>query len=627
MPYQIPLDMEGYNEQLPSCCTDSSSRRSSVGFNSKGVRRKSPVRHVEGVSIEQLPPLRAHVRLMLATIAMVLVINQFYEPNVMGARLATGTNSSSVASTAQMIAPHGACGFREYPDQQYYNSDFLADDDNRGRLRRHGNKGQSARPFLAEADYIYGEVPILLTPSPKFGGGGKICLDDKGANAGSHYVAFADGTNPTILSVARVKQRLPSHHPLLQLLDTIIADIAKESTDATSSTKAKPAFVGTVLFKRPEAMQCYYGQPEQPEDLFQSQGFQHQRYEQGTFFAILDAHGRILWKTPITLTPALQYLQATARRLATSDTSSTVGNNSVELDPADIASESSPHHKAFDTHDVFDDPRLFLHDGQIWISSHGNRRGFQSHNQIHFAPVAAEDGNGSTFVARIDEQDTVPVCCGRNIGVLEQTSNTATAMSSSPSAVNPLAVLPWIDPVTFMRVNGNGTAVQPDGQPLASGPKAGTANKRKKKRVTSHFHGTNGFLLYLPETNEYLGIGHFHKGAHKPFAVWGHHYTHAFYTISAGNENDHHYQLTRLSPEFVFASKSARSEHEADGDVIQFASGMEIVSHDDGVEYVVISYGINDCESAIVYVEMSRVVELLRPVDDGLRVVDFMARA
>jgi hypothetical protein len=58
-----------------------------------------------------------------------------------------------------------------------------------------------------------------------------------------------------------------------------------------------------------------------------------------------------------------------------------------------------------------------------------------------------------------------------------------------------------------------------------------------------------------------------------------------------------------------------------DGDIIQFASGLDVVG-----DTLIISYGINDCEGAVLTLEMSRLNELLIGVQPGLEVVDLMSR-
>ena len=67
------------------------------------------------------------------------------------------------------------------------------------------------------------------------------------------------------------------------------------------------------------------------------------------------------------------------------------------------------------------------------------------------------------------------------------------------------------------------------------------------------------------------------------------------------------------------------SSKENTGHVIQFASGIDIVGSDESGK-LMISYGINDCEAAIVFLDMKKVQEILLPVGDGEEVVDLMKK-
>ena len=156
-----------------------------------------------------------------------------------------------------------------------------------------------------------------------------------------------------------------------------------------------------------------------------------------------------------------------------------------------------------------------------------------------------------------------------------------------------LQSLTWADPVTVVDVD--------DGR---SGSSSNTAAEQKRrllaaKKRKSHFHGTNAFMVYLEDRDEFFGIGHFHRpsnrDAYNPYARHGHHYTHTFYTISSRPP----FRLTRLSQEFVFPSKSKILQDD-DADVIQFMAGLEVVKRDNDKEYAAIAYGINDCEAAAV---------------------------
>ena len=95
---------------------------------------------------------------------------------------------------------------------------------------------------------------------------------------------------------------------------------------------------------------------------------------------------------------------------------------------------------------------------------------------------------------------------------------------------------------------------------------------------------------------------------------------HAFFTLKYSSAKGE-YILKRLSNEFIFMAPS--SDDENTGDVIQFASGLDLVGSDtDGK--LMISYGINDCEAATFFVSMERVQKLLIDVKEGEEVVNLM---
>ena len=105
---------------------------------------------------------------------------------------------------------------------------------------------------------------------------------------------------------------------------------------------------------------------------------------------------------------------------------------------------------------------------------------------------------------------------------------------------------------------------------------------------------------------------------------------HAFFTLEQkivsredGDGDTTKFGLKRLSNEFVFTAPSSLNDHTAD--VIQFASGIDLVGGDEDGK-LMISYGINDCEAAIVFLEMAKVQEFLLPVDNGEEVVNLMKK-
>jgi hypothetical protein len=230
----------------------------------------------------------------------------------------------------------------------------------------------------------------------------------------------------------------------------------------------------------------------------------------------------------------------------------------------------------------------------VWVSFRdGPIFGYESQvlNPLHH--VFNDDDDGSTTVL-IKASESVPFPGGRNMALMEGDGQGLLLHS-----------LTWVDPVTVIDVNVV-AVVPPHGRRLA----------QQKKQRKSHFHGTNAFLV--PYRDEFLGIGHFHRPPGRDsneYARHGHHYTHAFFTISGLPP----FQLKRLSREFVLPSETFPQ----DADIIQFASGLELdVAHGKAL----LAYGINDCEGAAAHVDMQIVEEMLRPVKEGQEVLDLMRK-
>ena len=221
---------------------------------------------------------------------------------------------------------------------------------------------------------------------------------------------------------------------------------------------------------------------------------------------------------------------------------------------------------------ALDDARLFVHRDQLWVSyREGKGFGYDAQvlNRIHLS-------SSRTWLLA---SETTHFCCGRNMALMANHSNP-----------QQLLALTWVDPVTVISVDP---------------PQAVPPPKPNKKRQ-SHIHGTNAFMVEWHNKQEFLGIAHFHRPpgrASNDYARFGHHYTHAFFTIRDG-------QLTGLSPEFVLGSNA---------EIIQFLSGLEV----DG-DTVIVAYGINDCEAAVTRIPIREVEQLLRPVAPGLQVYDLM---
>lgn len=243
-----------------------------------------------------------------------------------------------------------------------------------------------------------------------------------------------------------------------------------------------------------------------------------------------------------------------------------------------------------------------------------------------------------------------------------------------------LKALTWIDPVTvvdnidlrgmdkrlsLMGVEEENDEQGVDGDVQSDGRRNVGAEGRNGRRALrserqqrtatakkSNIHGTNGYMIPLASTGELLGIAHFHRPEDRrpsQYALHGHHYTHAFFTIahddvgtttmtttsSTGGDNNstttkavqRRYKLKRLSNEFVFRTNSIpegmTQPPTDDGDIIQFASGLDVLGGDIHGR-AIISYGINDCEGAVFTLSMQIVQQMLIEVKPGQEVVDLM---
>ena len=87
----------------------------------------------------------------------------------------------------------------------------------------------------------------------------------------------------------------------------------------------------------------------------------------------------------------------------------------------------------------------------------------------------------------------------------------------------------------------------------------------------------------------------------------GHHYTHSFFTLSVDD-----FKLKSVSFEFCFASPYFNIEP-LDCEVVQFVSGMVLRQKD---EMLIISYGVNDCESRIIEIPLQWALDSLKDVEE-----------
>ena len=468
--------------------------------------------------------------------------------------------------------PAPVCHFyREYTADRFYQLDT-----------------SSQLPFLADAEYIYGQPPFTLNSDAFDTQQGKVCLMQGRNNRDNETnpilgVRDSSGTNPSFLGKERLQSHLSANHPIMTLFE--------EHSDDHPRDRA--VFLGTVVFK--SSTVCSWNP---------SQRRPHRSKNPRTILMLLNERFEALWEVTISLEKGKR-----------------------------------PKKRRLDV--LLDDARLFLHRGRVWLSykqmSKRNGQDLQFFSPLHIEfdqkknQSIMEDMSRGGISVFVRDSEAINACCGRNMAVLEHPptkpkgtishSNDRGDLSSHLTEGG-LLYLKQPDPVQITNVTVRRN------RKLASKVKDfqddDDANPEHRKK--SHFHGTSGFLLYLPDKDEHLGIGHFHRpnsyDAFSEYAPYGHHYSHAFFTISSGPD----FKLKRLSAEFVFGSKQNDGH---DAEIIQFASGLELVhrDHSDGPrQYAVIGYGMNDCEGAGIYVSMERVDAMLRPVASGQEVVDLMSK-
>ena len=244
---------------------------------------------------------------------------------------------------------------------------------------------------------------------------------------------------------------------------------------------------------------------------------------------------------------------------------------------------------------VGDDARLILHNGDddggfsLWMNY--KRYDLPKNGPLAFASqLKLEYDNNKKFQVTTmpgkDEDAAIKLCCGRNFAVVPPPQTKPLSGHSDGK----LSFLTSPDPVWVQEVDTNINFRRISHQ-LADPPRP---QRKHHQSFTPSFHGTSSTLLYLPNTKEYLGIGHILREA--GYSGVGHHYTHAFFTIS----DTAPYTIIRLSGEFVFESKYAKG----DADSIQFSTGLKWVPtiyQDEGRRTAIaIGYGIMDCESSVI---------------------------
>lgn len=415
--------------------------------------------------------------------------------------------------------------------------------------RRYYTLNNKNLPSFLKTEYIYGELPQLLETKPSTSN--KLCVDQSQWSKDTQHLPFADGTNPSLLKI----QNNPRIH-----------------SDSLKDLPSEAHYLATICMTN---SQCAWKDTPHEQDLY--------KLSKDT--------------EPLTVRTVLLVLNEKFETIQEATVHTLIDAPfGKKLRPSSSGEFAK---KSF----ALDDARLFTHDGDIWISyREGKIFGYDKQilNRLH---ISAASPNKLEFMLKASEVENL--CCGRNMALIDSIHTDS------------LQALTWVDPVTVVDVELKNKGSQGHRRLFQETDNAShrrlAADDKKRK---SHFHGTNGFMVHIPESKEFLGIGHFHRPPSRdfdnPYARFGHHYTHAFFTIS----DQPPFHLHRLSPELVLPSQA----YPDDAEVIQFWSGLERV--DD--QTLAMAYGINDCEGAATYLDMKIINGLLRPVPEGKEVVDLM---
>ena len=419
--------------------------------------------------------------------------------------------------------------------------------------------------FLKDGLYIRGEYPIILD-GQGIGSANKICVDHSSwdTSIAQGKRPFVDAQNPSVMSL-RLTVGPNRNQPRLDK-QNVMPLLSKYGESRLNNMYIASVTVGNG--------QCRWKETPEEVKRFRISDVEKAPTVHGELL-ILDENMERIYQTSIKLLSDAKWgkMKRTDKKVL------------VELD----------------------DTRLFFFNGEPWLFyRNGGNLGYdkQAHSPLHLET----NGNGE-IEAFIKASEMVPLCCGRNMSIIAQEG------SSSMKA------LTWVDPVT---VKEFGPLTENGGRRLSTESEV-DHHARRLKGMKSDIHGTNGFMVPIPSKREFLGIAHFHRpeGRGKnPYARHGHHYTHAFFTIS----DEAPYYLTRISNEFLFKSQSSQDGTKDDGDIIQFAGSVDMVGENDTDGQLLISYGINDCEGAIILIDMHVIDTMLQKVTKGDEVVSLMKK-
>ena len=273
-----------------------------------------------------------------------------------------------------------------------------------------------------------------------------------------------------------------------------------------------------------------------------------------------------------------------------------------------------------------EDAHLFTNKNELWVS-YRDRLNFGEGKQVINRVHLSRGGRGLQVMLKASEVEPF-FSGGDKIAFID---NVLTYKLHALTSVDPLTVVNIKNKEKQTDVQGKATqrrlSASDDGQ-LYQQPSTQSevvwnqsiSVQRHRRLMLSSWNDTdfrvsNGFMVYLPHSREYLGIGRFRRppvAKKSDLTLWGHHFTHSFFTIS-----DHEpFRLKRMSPELVVQSDA----YPQDAEVIQVWSGLERIDQN----ILALSYGINDCEVAATYLNMKTIDDLLREVPKGVGVSDLI---
>ena len=262
-------------------------------------------------------------------------------------------NQPSIAADSSAVNNESPqCAFREYPPRRYY------------------GWNQSVHPdFLENAEYIYGERPIMLTTNELRlqKGHGKLCVDQSEWQP-ANEPNFADGTNPSLILLERMK-----NHPLY-----------------THFKQLGAKYLGTLCLTN---SQCSWKDTPEEKKAFGISD-RSDPFTLRTVLLLLDANFRTLQQTTILLERDAKWSKKTP--LATN---------------ADGTFQKEPR--------AFDDARLFIHaNDQVWVSFREGKDFGYDRQVIMEVKMELPEG-GKKFTATVSASKTASFCCGRNMALMK----------------------------------------------------------------------------------------------------------------------------------------------------------------------------------------------------------------